>query len=242
MVSFTTAFVSGYSTLPDSNPFRYRGYYYDTETGFYYLSSRYYDPVTGRFISMDDVSVVTASPTALQGKNLFAYCDNNPVMRVDNGGAFWEIFLPFIPWIDGPLPVADVIAVGLALLTVAATQTATQDISLPKWETKEIELKKEKEVDVTLGRRPINDVRFPENPDDFRPCGLIRNDYAGTHNGRIIKWKDMYGQVIFEWNEDLNYRSHYHILVRDVDPMHYFPNYPVPEPFAHIYFPFGMTK
>ena len=86
---------------------------------------------------MDDVSVVTASPTALQGKNLFAYCDNNPVMRVDNGGEFWEIILPFIPWIDGPLPVADVIAVGLALFTIAATQTATQDISLPKWETKD---------------------------------------------------------------------------------------------------------
>ena len=44
--NITTAFVSGYSTLRDSNPFRYRGYYYDTETGFYYLNSRYYDPVT----------------------------------------------------------------------------------------------------------------------------------------------------------------------------------------------------
>ena len=75
--------------IANINPFRYRGYYYDEETGFYYLNSRYYDPVTGRFINMDDVSVVTASPTALTDKNLFAYCDNNPVMRTDNGGEFW---------------------------------------------------------------------------------------------------------------------------------------------------------
>ena len=40
----------------EANPFRYRSYYYDTETGFYFLQSRYYDPETGRFISADDIS------------------------------------------------------------------------------------------------------------------------------------------------------------------------------------------
>ena len=39
------------------NPFRYRGYYYDRETGFYYLQSRYYDPATGRFINADDLTI-----------------------------------------------------------------------------------------------------------------------------------------------------------------------------------------
>ena len=95
------------STLRDSNPFRYRGYYYDTETGFYYLNSRYYDPVTGRLISMDDASVVTASPTALTDKNLFAYCDNNPVMRVDNGGEFWDIIFDVVSLV---VSVVDVIS------------------------------------------------------------------------------------------------------------------------------------
>ncbi len=64
------------STLGQDNPFRYRGYYYDTETGFYYLQTRYYDPEVGRFISPDTTDVLTATPGALTDKNLYAYCDN----------------------------------------------------------------------------------------------------------------------------------------------------------------------
>ena len=72
------------------NPFRYRGYYYDVETGFYYLQSRYYNPSWGRFLNMDDSGVITATPMGLTDKNLYAYCDNNPVMRMDGNGDFWE--------------------------------------------------------------------------------------------------------------------------------------------------------
>lgn len=75
------------------NPFRYRGYYYDTETGLYYLNSRYYDPETGRFITPDATDTLTATPTELTDKNLYAYCDNNPVVRVDNGGEFWNVII-----------------------------------------------------------------------------------------------------------------------------------------------------
>ena len=72
------------------NPYLYRGYYYDSDLGFYYLQSRYYDPITCRFINADDISVIAASPASLTDKNLFAYCDNNPVMRVDKNGEFWN--------------------------------------------------------------------------------------------------------------------------------------------------------
>jgi len=72
------------------NPFRYRGYYYDTETGLYYLNSRYYDPQVGRFISADSSDVLYASSKEFTDKNLFSYCDNNPITRKDNGGAFWD--------------------------------------------------------------------------------------------------------------------------------------------------------
>ena len=68
------------------NPFRYRGYYYDTETGLYYLNSRYYDPSIGRFINADDISYI--QPTDINGLNLFAYCGNNPVMHTDPTGNF----------------------------------------------------------------------------------------------------------------------------------------------------------
>lgn len=68
------------------NPFRYRGYYYDAETGLYYLNSRYYDPVIGRFINADDVAYI--QPDVLNGSNLYAYCCNNPVMYSDPMGEF----------------------------------------------------------------------------------------------------------------------------------------------------------
>lgn len=79
------------STVGAANPFRYRGYYYDTETGWYYLNTRYYDPNVGRFLSPDNANLLLASPRALTDKNLYAYCDNNPVMRTDDNGDFWHI-------------------------------------------------------------------------------------------------------------------------------------------------------
>ena len=72
------------------NPFGYRGYYYDYDVDLYYLGTRYYDTATGRFLSPDTTAVLTATPMALTHKNLYAYCDNNPITRVDHGGEFWE--------------------------------------------------------------------------------------------------------------------------------------------------------
>ena len=62
------------------NPFRYRGYYQDTETGLYYLMSRYYDPITHRFINADGYF---QSGGSILDANTFAYCGNNPVLNVD---------------------------------------------------------------------------------------------------------------------------------------------------------------
>ena len=72
------------------NPFRYRGYFYDEETKLYYLINRYYDPETGRFISQDQISYL--QPEVINGLNLFAYCGNNPVMRIDENGCSWSGF------------------------------------------------------------------------------------------------------------------------------------------------------
>ena len=75
-------------TLGKDNPYRFKGYYYDEETGMYYLKSRYYQPEICRFISADTIEVLDCQGD-LNDKNLYAYCDNNPVMRVDTGGQIW---------------------------------------------------------------------------------------------------------------------------------------------------------
>ena len=67
------------------NPFRFRSYYYDNETGLYYLSSRYYNPVLRRFINADN----NISGQGYNGNNLFVYCGNNPIVRFDDGGESW---------------------------------------------------------------------------------------------------------------------------------------------------------
>ena len=68
------------------NPFRYRGYYQDTETGLYYLMSRYYDPITHRFINADGYF---QSGTSILEANTFAYCGNNPTSFSDSTGTFF---------------------------------------------------------------------------------------------------------------------------------------------------------
>ena len=75
-------------TIGAANPFRYRGYYYDAETGLYYLNSRYYDPEVGRFINADDCDILDGSNDHIPENNLFAYCFNNPVNHYDSDGCF----------------------------------------------------------------------------------------------------------------------------------------------------------
>ena len=70
--------------IGEKNPFRYRGYYFDRESGLYYCNSRYYNPSFGRFISPDSVKYL--DPQSVNGLNLYAYCRNNPVMYADPSG------------------------------------------------------------------------------------------------------------------------------------------------------------
>jgi len=84
---------AGGAAIGALNPLRYRGYYFDAETGLYYLNSRYYNPQWGRFLNADDATVITATPGALTDKNLYIYCDNNPVMRADEDGEFWNVIV-----------------------------------------------------------------------------------------------------------------------------------------------------
>ena len=96
--------VNGIATI---NPFRYRGYYYDSDTGLYYLNYRYYDPNLGRFISPDDASYI--NPNNVNGLNIYAYCNNDPINNIDPTGHTPE----WLKWLIGGVLIACAIAVSI---------------------------------------------------------------------------------------------------------------------------------
>ena len=100
--------------ISTNNPFRYRGYYYDIETGWYYLQTRYYNPTWGRFLNAD-----SSLYNSMLGFNLFAYCVNNPVSFVDPTGE-WFIIDDIV---TGPIDEIIVIG-GIALLALLGSDWA----------------------------------------------------------------------------------------------------------------------
>ena len=109
--------LSATGTMAEINPLRYRGYYYDSETGFYYLQSRYYDPNTCRFINADSYA---STGQSYLGYNMFAYCGNNPINFIDYAGessigaSIGYIFLSVSLVIVAAITGATVITYGIA--------------------------------------------------------------------------------------------------------------------------------
>ena len=110
-----TLSVTDANHIANINPIRYRGYYYDAETGLYYLQSRYYDTVTKRYINPDGY-VFTGQD--MQSGNMFAYCGNQPVNRFDNTGSMW-------------LDAAGGGGAGLLIIITAAAATTATAPALP---------------------------------------------------------------------------------------------------------------
>ena len=191
-------------TMAEVNPFRYRGYYYDSETGLYYLQSRYYDVEVGRFLNADGVLGANGD---MHTYNLYAYCGNNPIMRLDSSGYFfaeiWEFMkavaaatenamIEMAPMydacgaavlVDGPLSIGDTIgAIGAAILSaaalvigVSAVLEGAPSIAVPKVE--------EKEKDITIPDMPKQTVIYR---------------YGGTNPGNLTpREKDRYTGLSF---------------------------------------------
>ena len=100
---------TAYNFIGNINPFRYRGYYFDVETGLYYLNTRYYDPSICRFINADDISYI--EPETINGLNLYSYCLNNPIFYVDPDG-------------HAPIPWWGKLLIGIGVVLVGAVVTA----------------------------------------------------------------------------------------------------------------------
>ena len=138
------------------NLFRYRGYYYDTDTSLYYLQSRYYDPETGRFLNADEYHSVKQST---KRDNVYAYCMNNPVMYSDKDGreavalgsgvyvasAISSLFVPGIGWVllegllVGLCVIGVIVLAGMVVSIIyeaATSKTKSDTISLPDVKSK----------------------------------------------------------------------------------------------------------
>ena len=108
-------------TIGQKNPLRYRGYYYDAETGLYYLNSRYYDPEIGRFINADNQ--ISGVGSDIRGYNLFAYCFNNPVNMNDSTGN-WPRWITAVVTVTAVVVGVAALATGNVALAAVAGKVA----------------------------------------------------------------------------------------------------------------------
>ena len=128
----TVSIASGTSSLEKSiastyNPFRYRGYYYDTQTGFYYLQSRYYNPEWGRWLNLD--VEISGYGGDIRGYNLFVYCFNNPINMHDHRGQWPQWLKNGVKWVAQNIVMPVVNTVENALSNVDATFSRGINIS-----------------------------------------------------------------------------------------------------------------
>jgi len=175
------------SHIGNLNAFRYRGYYFDTETKLYYLKSRYYDPQTGRFINADSVDYL--APGTINGLNLYAYCGNNPVMRADPTGCAWK-------WWQ----------VLFIILTLGAYAKNHEPALSPK-EKRQLEKErkqreKEREAEREFNQKVTDNEYF-----------LTENDaymwWAGEYSGRNVEYGAMLYKKTYTISKD-NKRTYYY--------------------------------
>ena len=161
-------------TIGQINPIRYRGYYYDSETGFYYLQSRYYDPETGRFINADGILGANGD---ILSYNLFAYCSNNPINFSDPSGN-WKIWSKIKEKVKGFLKgfTSDYISESNKVSTAVSTAIITgKNISVGKGWTARIDrpndnTKTQKHIHVEKGK-----LRYSQNEDGSKHDGNSSN-------------------------------------------------------------------
>ena len=136
--------------IANINPFRYRGYYYDTETGWYYLNARYYDPNVGRFLSPD---TILGANGGLQGYNLFAYCNNNPVMFADSSGQSIVVLTGGI----GAFGLGSLIAIGAYAIATVVTDVIVTGVEMIRdWNDSDNEVE---DVSPTSPAPTIDDIK-----------------------------------------------------------------------------------
>ena len=183
--------------IANVNPLRYRGYYFDSETGFYYVSSRYYDPEIGRWINADSSDTLTANFENFAQYNVFAYCFNNSVNMCDLDG-FWAFAIAGggylatagtigvanawnpVGWvIVGTVAIATVTMVGVIVYTSTVRKNEPDSYARPgqKKQGREHKNKARKNKNWNQGLR----LNLPKNTRRTEIIGSIKNAYLDTY-------------------------------------------------------------
>ena len=187
--------------IANINSIRYRGYYWDRETGFYYLQSRYYDTKTGRYVNPDGY-VFTGQD--MQSGNMYAYCGNNPTGRSDVEGSAYQVDYGGLngsfggsmlwPTYSMPVPIAPAIGVAVGSLAVATAAILTTAINPPQpWQMSSAALAS---YQASKAKAQSTDVATtttkPRNDD------IIIYRYGGTNPGNLTpRAKDRYTGLSF---------------------------------------------
>ena len=175
--------------IANINPIRYRGYYFDKETGLYYLQSRYYDPSTGRFLNADGHS---DENLGILGMNLFLYCGNNPINYIDLNGEFaaavgavaaGSAAIPGFGWV-----------VAGAILTVAAVVGAVTLASEATWGNTALQLPQIKRKNNIIPFPPVvpspsrepQPVPAPKSDKNEKPKGNVYYHVTTPQNAMLI--------------------------------------------------------
>ena len=176
-------------TLGTINPIRYRSYYYDNETGFYYLNSRYYDPDVKRYINAD--AEIAGAGGELKGYNLFSYCMNNPVNMTDDSGNWPQ-------WLGKAIAVVAVAAVVVAAVAVTVvTFGATSVAGVAVITAAATIAARATEVAVLQVKKSTSDVKTPSGNSQSGGGGFREStDSGGSNSSGSSSGKKSGGEVV----------------------------------------------
>ncbi len=193
-------------TLGVLNPFRYREYVYDDESGLYYLNSRYYDPEVGRFINADGALAGVGGD--VQGYNLFAYCFNNPVMYSDSSGN-WPVWAAVVAVVNFFVTVTVVSGITRACIKNCQASNVEPDYAAVDALLKERKVEVEKEKKNKKDNKSDNNVHLPVDSQ-----ALLYNKKNRQYASEIIK-KDL-GEDTKRTVEDISAEIFAHQFVADI--------------------------